>query len=244
MPQQIIKKVEILINAYKTGLLGDITMPEDTHPVFKTREEKLVYYTLPMALNYQRDSFKLWVAAKETWEDELTKDVFNIANTAKISFVGAQHMLIKHKLALQPNKHVATWRKISGTIYQNWGSIDNLIVASQNDFVKLRELIQYTHKGGFPYLSGPKIFNYWSHILTLYCDVELKNRSLIEIAPDTHIIKASVKLGVITESDADKISRENLSLKWRTLLMHTDIDPIDVHSPLWFWSRSGFKYEL
>jgi len=41
-----------------------------------------------------------------------------------------------------------------------------------------------------------------------------------------------------------KLSREEVSKIWRKLLEGTGIDPIDVHSPLWFWSRSGFKAEV
>jgi hypothetical protein len=41
-----------LHTAYKQGLLGYQTMPEDTHPNFSTNEEKLSYFTLPMSLNY------------------------------------------------------------------------------------------------------------------------------------------------------------------------------------------------
>jgi len=28
--------------------------------------------------------------------------------------------------------------------------------------------------------------------------------------------------------------------RWKTLLEGTELDPIDVHTPLWLWSRSGF----
>lgn len=34
-------------------------MPEDSHPEFQTQEERLCYFTLPMALNYQRNSYTL-----------------------------------------------------------------------------------------------------------------------------------------------------------------------------------------
>jgi hypothetical protein len=36
-------------------------MPEDSKPnEFKNQEERLVYFTLPMSLNYQRNSYTLW----------------------------------------------------------------------------------------------------------------------------------------------------------------------------------------
>ncbi|KUK76927.1 MAG: Uncharacterized protein XD93_0643 [candidate division WS6 bacterium 34_10] len=240
----ILTKVRKLLDLYSSGNLGDTTMPEGTHPVFNNQEEKLLYYTFPMALNYQRNSYKLWEAAKQTWEDETTKQIFDIKWVSEHTEEELREKLLKYKLALQPNKHIDTWKRISETIYSNWRSISKLIEWSEEDFLYLKELIQKQHKKGFPYLSGPKIFNYWSYILTEYCDIELKYRNFIEIAPDTHVIQASVRLGVIEEDDISKLSREEVSKIWRSLLEGTGIDPIDVHSSLWFWSRGGFKVEV
>jgi hypothetical protein len=240
----VLNKIHKLLDLYSSGQLGDTTMPEDTHPTLKTQEQKLLYYTLPMALNYQRNSYKLWEAAKQTWEDENTKHIFDIKWVSENSEKELRKKLLQYKLALQPNKHINTWKRISQTIYTNWKTISNLIDKSDENYLQLKEIVQGKYKKGFPYLSGPKIFNYWSYILTEYCDVELKNRNFIEIAPDTHIIQASIKLGILNEDDSKKLSREEISIIWRKLLKGSSIDPIDVHSPLWFWSRGGFKIEV
>lgn len=113
---------------------------------------------------------------------------------------------------------------------------------TDEDYIKLRDTVQIKYKKGFPYLSGPKIFNYWSYIVSSYGRVPLKHREFIEIAPDTHVIKCSVKLGVISESEAATLTREKISEIWRLALQGSGIDPIDLHSPLWFWSRGGFEY--
>ena len=107
-----------------------------------------------------------------------------------------------------------------------------------------KNIIQQDYKKGFPYLSGPKIFNYWSFILGEYGKVKLHNREYIEIAPDTHITQCSVLLGVITQNEADNLSKDEVSEKWRKLLIGSGITPIEMHSPLWFWSRNGFLYKL
>lgn len=240
MNDDLIAKIKILLNDYQQGKLGDTTMPEDIHPVFPDLEAKRIYYTLPMALNYQRNSYKLWEAAKATWEDSETQDVFSLQYCSTKSPDELRPKLVKHKLALQPNKHIDTWFRIANTINENWGSVSKLIEENDSDYLQLREIVQKKLKKGFPYLSGPKIFNYWMYIMSEYGEVELKNRQFIEIAPDTHIIQASVKLGIISEKDATKLSREKISEIWRELLKDTDIDPIDMHSPLWFWSRGGF----
>ena len=238
----LIVSCRLLLSAYKTGQLGQTRMPEDSNPGFVDDEVRLAYFTLPMSLNYQRDSYKLWEAALATITDHVTSAVFDVKASASMNEDELRKKLILHKVALQPNKHIATWQTISQTVVANWGSIGGLLAAANHDYVQLRELVQHTHKKGFPYLSGPKIFNYWCFILTQYCGVELKHADQIDIAPDTHITQCSVRLGVISAAEADILSKEAISLRWRTALDGSGIIPIHMHAPLWFWSRNGFLF--
>jgi hypothetical protein len=241
----LIKNVKTLINAYNLGLLRETVMPEDTHPDFKDiKEAQISFFTLPMALNYQRNSYKLWKSATETFNDKECCDVFDIRKVVNMEDDVLRNKLLKYKLALQPNNHIKIWKTISETVHNNFVSFVNMIKQIDNDFLKLREVVQKEYKKGFPYLSGPKIFNYWSYILTQYGGIVLKNSEYIEIAPDTHVIQASIRLGVISKEESGKISREEISRRWREKLKDSKINPIDVHSPLWFWSRSGFKFVI
>jgi len=244
MTSEIIKKCRTLLRAYEKGLLGDQNMPEDCHPVFKTKEEKLTYFTLPMALNYQRDSYKLWQAAKKTFEDKETRDVYNLRNVARMDESVLREKLLKHKLALQPVKHIQTWHKISKTIFENWETLNNFFETNKNDFLLIKNATQLAYKKAFPYLSGPKIFNYWSFIISTYGGVSLSNKEFIEIAPDTHITKCSVKLGVTTQEESNTLSKDQVSERWRKILSGSGILPIEMHPPLWFWGRNGFKFKI
>jgi hypothetical protein len=242
--REIIENCKILLEAYKRGKLGIQKMPEDSSPEFSDKETRLVYFTLPMALNYQRNSYKLWESALKTFQDENTKIIFNIKNSANLDEEKLREYLIKYKIALQPNKHIATWQKISKTISKNWESISNLFESVNYDFLKLKRIIQGEFKKGFPYLSGPKIFNYWSFIIQEYGKIKLKNSNFIEIAPDTHITKCSVILGVISKEESENLTKEKISERWREILKDTKINPIEMHPPLWFWSKNNFKFKL
>lgn len=244
--EEIIKNCRILLQAHKQGKLGYSKMPEDSSPEFsdEDKETRLTYFTLPMALNYQRDSYKLWESALKTFQDDETKIIFNIKNSANLDEGKLREYLTKHKIALQPNKHIATWQKISKTISENWGSISNLLEHSNYDFLKLKNIIQNKFKKDFPYLSGPKIFNYWSFIIQEYGKAKLKNSEFIEIAPDTHITKCSVILGVINQEESENLTKDKISERWREILKETEINPIDMHPPLWFWSRNNFQFKL
>ncbi len=235
-----------LILAFKSGKLGQTVMPEDSNPGFSDadKEVKIAYFTLPMALNYQRDSYKLWEAVLKTYNDLETRFVFDVKKVTEASEDNVRKALMKYKVALQPNKHVNTWRVIAKTISENWGSFTKFFESNENDFLKIKQTVKVGYKKGFPYLSGPKIFNYWSFIMSTYGGIVLTNRDWIEIAPDTHITQCSVKLGVITQEEAMSLTKDAISERWRELLKGSGIDPIDMHSPLWFWSRNGFIFKI
>lgn len=243
---KIISDCQVLLGAYKAWELGYMRMPEDSCPSFSDmdNESRLAYFTLPMSLNYQRDSYRLWEWALQSFQDTEVKQIFDVKKSASMDTQELQKLLMRYKVSLQPNKHPATWQKISQTIAENWESIWGLLKFCEYDFLKLREIVQWRFKSGFPYLSGPKIFNYWSFIIQTYGKVTLKNSEFIEIAPDTHVTKCSVMLWVITAEESVLLSKEAISARWREILKNTNINPIDMHSPLWFWSRNDFQFKL
>ncbi|MCC2630688.1 MAG: hypothetical protein K0S38_497 [Candidatus Paceibacter sp.] len=240
----LIDKCRFLINACDEGKLGTTVMPEDSSPTFtdKQKEKRIAYFTLPMALNYQRDSYKLWEAALKTWNDKETRVVFDVKKAAALDTDVLRKYLGRYRLALQPNKHTHSWQSISKVVTEEWGSFEKMLSALDYDFLKLKQTIQGTHKKRFPYLSGPKIFNYWSSILKRYAQVELKNIEHIELAVDTHILKCSIALEVITSEEALKLERLAIADKWRKALNGSGIAPSEMHFILWFWSRNGFLY--
>ena len=242
----IIQNCRKLLLAYQEGKLGYMKMPEDENPWFSSREKelRLAYFTLPMALNYQRNSYKLREAALQTYQDPETKDVFDIQKVSEIPEAKLREKLLKYKVALQPNKHINTRKTIAATIAKNWWSCEELFTAADNDFLKLKKIIQHSHKKWFPYLSWPKIFNYRSFIVWTYGKIPLKNTEYIDIAPDTHVTKCSVKLWVISSQEAETLSKEQISEKRREILKWSWITPIQMHPPLRFWSRNNFIFEL
>ena len=69
-----------------------------------------------MALNYQRNSYKLWESAKSTYEDNETNFVFDTKKVVSSKMEDIQNALIKYKVALQKNKQTEIWIKLSNTI--------------------------------------------------------------------------------------------------------------------------------
>lgn len=118
MNNKLLADCNKLLTAYKNGLLGQTVMPEDSNPGFSVSEieQRLSYFSLPMALNYQRDSYTLWKSALDTYKDTGTSGVFDVNTVSRMTEDELRSKLQKYKLALQPNKHIATWMKISTTV--------------------------------------------------------------------------------------------------------------------------------
>lgn len=239
-----LKKVLNLRSMYLKGLLGGEIMPEDNNPNLpKQSAENYLYFTLPMALNYQRNSYSLWEAANKTYHDQETVGIFDPVYVCSIDEGLLRSQLMKHKVALQPNKHVSTWSTLCRTLYRDFeGDIRNLFIICGWHIPSILQYIQKENKRDFPYLCGPKICNYWLYVISNYTDSRLTGKEYLSIAPDTHVIQATKKLGLIDEKQMESNDLQNIvNVVWGEQLAGTELALIDLHTPLWLWSRGGFK---
>lgn len=241
--RDILPLVYKLREMHQRGELGGEVMPEDSNPHLPQESiENYHYFTLPMALNYQRNSYTLWRCATQTYNDEKTRWVFNPKITLEMGEGALRDALTKYKVAIQPNKHTSTWFKISETLCLLFhGDVRFLLNQNNWHIPNVLDCIQRENKKGFPYLSGNKICNYWLYVLDQYTNANFTGRDALSVAPDTHVIQASIRLGLVDQKYQENPDIQSLvSNAWRELLEGTEISPIDVHTPLWLWSRGGF----
>lgn len=244
MQNNILETVEQLYTMWKKGILGGEVMPEDENPHLERDSLKnYLYFTLPMALNYQRNSYSLWKSANQTYQDNETRFVFNPIEVLKRPFEEVQLALTKYKVALQKNKQTEIWIKLCDTFVKLFdGDIRKLFTKFNHDVDRIRDFIQKENKSLFPYLSGTKICNYWLYVIWQYTDEKYQNLENLTVAPDTHVIKASHKLGLITDLELKSSNIQEIVIeRWNYLLKGTKYKPIDIHTPLWLWSRNGFQ---
>lgn len=242
--EEILDKVDKLIVMYKTGELGGEVMPEDANPhLGKSSLDNYLYFTLPMALNYQRNSYTLWDSALKTYQDEETRFVFNPKMCLDKSSEEVQYALTKYKVALQSQKQTEIWLSLCKTFVELFdGDIRKLFDMFDNDVDRIRDFIQKDNKKKFPYLSGTKICNYWMYVIWEYTDRKYKNIENLTVAPDTHVCKATHKLGLINDDEFNSSNVGQIVIdKWKELFKNTKYKSIDIHTPLWLWSRNGFK---
>ncbi len=234
-------KVKRLLALYEQGLIPTLAQHEVNPGLPKGSRENYLYFTLPVCINFQRSSPAMWAAALATWNDEATRYVFSPERLAETSPEQARRDLTAHKLALQPNKHTLIWTTIAQTLHEYYEDDPrNIIKEAESDAGQLITLLQKTHRKRFPYLSGPKLSNYWPFILSLYTDVMFKNAQEISIIPDTHVLQCSAYLG-ITPVGATPLEVESA---WKELLRGSGINPSRVHPALWNWSRNKFQPEV
>ena len=243
---EVLDKVDQLIQLHIDGKLGGDKMPEDENPSLpKSSLDNYLYFTLPMSLNYQRNSYVLWECANKSFLDNDTKDIFFPELVLKMSDDELRYKLTKHKVALQPNKQPVIWRRLCNTFVTKFHG-DLRIFFYENDY-SIKKIKDYiiNNKKDFPYLGGNKIMNYWLYVMEQYTDLEFVDRENITVAPDTHIIQASEKLGVITTLERNLSNvQEIVANRWIELLKDTELCPIDIHTPMWLWSRGKFTVNL
>jgi hypothetical protein len=227
--------VQSLIRAYESGHFGPAV--HETHPELALgSRENYLYFTLAPALNFQRRSEGLWRGADATFRDDKTQFVFFPENVRRGRDAYAR-ALARHSLAAFREKHTDIWLTVATTLHETFGNDPRALLAECGyDVVQVRGLVTASRRK-FPYLSGPKLLNYWLYMLDSFTDVQFANRGEITIIPDVHVMAASVRLGLVPESVT---SREEVARAWSSLLSGTDLAPIDLHGPLWRWGRLGF----
>lgn len=236
-----LERVKKLLACFEQGLIPTLAQHEVNPALPLGSRENYLYFTLPVCINFQRSSPAMWASALKTYADPETQYLFFPEKLAETPIDKIRADLTKHRLALQPNKHVLIWTTIAKTLHDFYsGDPRQIIAEAGTDAGELITILQKTHKVRFPYLSGPKLSNYWPYILSRYTDVKFKNSHLISIIPDTHIIQSSIKLGLV----ATNATSLQVELAWKNLLAGSEIAPTTMHTVLWNWSRNKFLPEV
>ena len=241
---EILFKIRQLMEVHQKGLLGGEKMPEHENPKLdRGSKENYLYFTLPMALNYQRNSYVLWECANRLFQN--APELFDCTAVLLMPESTLQEQLVSYKVALQQNKQPAIWKTLCSTFAGKFdGDIRNFFCEMEFEISAIKEYI-HKNKKLFPYLGGNKICNYWLYVMEQYTDAKFKDRENITVAPDTHVIQASIKLGVINEEEVKKSDVQMiLSERWCELLKGTEYVPIDLHTPMWLWSRGKFSVKI
>ena len=239
--QKLLTKAKNLFMLYQSGKIKRLEQHEVHPDLLKGERVNYLYFTLPVAINFQRSSPAMWQAALKTWNDPKTRYVFFPEKLKAKKHNIIKRDLLKYHLAVQTNKHPYIWIKISDTLTKYFQSDPKKVLEEGDmDVEKILQIIQHDRKTDLPYLSGLKMSNYWLYILSQFTDAKMKNLNKISIIPDTHVIQSSIRLGLVKKNTEP----QKLALAWDKLLDGSEINPVDMHPVLWNWSRNSFKPEV
>ncbi len=236
-----LKRVIRLHRLFHAGKIPTLAQHE-VHPRLpKGSRENYLYFTLPPSLNFQRASPAMWAAALKTYEDVSTRWLFSPEEVIQRKREEVQTALVKHKLALQKNKHTDIWIAVCKVLHEHFKDDPReLFRKAKWDVAQILKTLQQDMRKEFPYISGPKMANYWLYILSQYTDAKFKNMQEISIIPDTHVLQCSLKLGLSTPEMASL----EVAAVWKELLRESSVSPVDMHPVLWNWSRNNFLPEV
>lgn len=244
---------EVAVLLYESFLTTDIhshkSMPEDEPPEGVTRGsyEHMMFITLTVSIDYQRDAVQLWNNSRMTYEDLDTQYLFDPAAMRNIPFDDIVIDMQKHGLSKKPLKDAKIWTTICRTLDQDWcGDPCKLLEDCNWDARQVLERLRL-NKSDYPYLNGNKIGPLWLRMLRDNVGISnLRNLDKVPIPVDIHVARATLATGVVRGQfegnlnglfqyirDAWFESVKGLSTGKRPMMA------LDVDEPLWQLSKYG-----
>jgi hypothetical protein len=255
------KVAELLYSAFSTtGILGRIEMPEDLTPrgVQRGSFDHLLFLTLTVSIDYQRDAVALWRSSRQTFEDTATRYLFDPQSLHKASPRQITADMQIHKLSKKPKKDAHIWRTVGVTFFKKWeGDPRNFLQSCHWDSLAILEGLKndnHVHNkrsvSDYPYLRGPKIGPLWLRMLRDNAGIEqLKNLDKVPIPVDIHVARATLATGVIRGKTQGQLHDlfEDVRMVWAESVKGLSakdrpVIALDVDEPLWHLSKYGCTY--
>lgn len=248
----------LLYEAFRTtGIHGRVDMPEDRLPqgVEAGSLEHILFLTLTVAIDYQRDAHALWESARRTYEDPETRYLFNPAALHEVAYSKIVDDLQRHGLSKKSQKDTFIWRTVGLSFYKKWnGDPRNFLADCGYDGPTiLRRLKEDQHLGDgrpyadFPFLRGDKIGPLWLRMLRDNARIDtIQNLESVPIPVDIHVARASLCLGVVYGKYEGRLEDlfADVRRAWAESVKGHSVDgrpmiALDVDEPLWHLSKFG-----
>lgn len=247
-----------LYHAFTTnGILGRNDMPEDSPPeqIERGSLEHILFLTLTVTIDYQRNADELWRASCRSYDDSSTRYLFNPQDLHLTPFQKEMEDMQKYGLSKKIQNDAWHWRTVGVTFYKKWGGDPRNFLANCDwDAPTILNRLKkdtHTYNGrewlDFPYLRGDKIGPLWLRMLRDNAGItEIRNMDKVPIPVDIHIARASLAVGVVRGQYNGSLpelynqirqvwfeSVRDLSIEGRSMIA------LDIDEPLWHLSRYG-----
>jgi len=237
------------------GIFGPNVMPEDLlwgsdlSDIGTKRGSygHLMFITMVVSIDYQRDADKLWEAGRKTMDDAETKWLFSpdIVNGKPVSEI--MLAMRKHRLSQKHSKDAGIWKKVAESFSNVYESDPrNLLKECGYDAMKIySKKYDIRFKKNFPFLSGNKIFPLWLRMLHDNLDIDLKNLEKIPIPVDVHIARTTFTTGCLKGDYTGTIAdiSPKIDEAWKKVVMELEHPKIkyalQLDESLWHLGKYG-----
>ena len=190
------------------GIHGHQDMPEDLLPAGVARRslEQILFITLTVSIDYQRDAPSLWESSRKTMADPETRYLFSPGRLHESGLAKVRNDMLRHGLAKKPCKDAYIWHTVGVTFLKKYGGDPrNLLLACSWDAVKVLRALRdgrHTQRNrevlDFPYLRDPKIGPLWLRMLRDNVGMtELRSMEEVPLPVDVHVARATLCLGIV-----------------------------------------------
>ena len=252
------KVAKILYEAFVTkGIFEKKEMPEDILPnnMEKGSLHHILFITLTVSIDYQRDAPSLWESSRNTYYDSFTRYLFDPKSLHETPFKKIEEDLQRYNLSKKPRKDAQIWRTLGVTLLKKWGGnpLNFIDDCDWDSNIILRRLRTDTHEYNnrmvtdFPYLRGPKIGPLWLRMLRDNIGItKLNNLEKVPIPVDIHVARATLSTGVVRGyfcGRLDEISKDIRKVWYKSTkdlkIRERNMIALDVDEPLWHLSKYG-----
>jgi hypothetical protein len=249
---------ELLYNSFTSnGIYGSTDMPENNMPnnVLKGSLEHILFITLTVSIDYQRDAQALWDSSRNTFHDPETRYLFNPKLLYETPLIKIVEDMQKYKLSKKPKKDANIWRTVGVTFYKKWECDPRNFLKSCNwdSLLILEHLKKDTHLNNkslvldYPYLRGPKIGPLWLRMLRDNVGItQLRNLENVPIPVDIHVARATLATGIVRGKFRGGLSGvfKYIRKAWfesvkELRIKNREMIALDMDEPLWHLSKYG-----
>lgn len=251
-----LKQINVFLLALTSGsALGAIITPKG---VSHGSLEHIMFITLTVAIDYQRDAIGLWENSRKTFEDPETSYLFDPKSLHETQPSVIRKDLQKYGLSKKKYKDAEIWRTVGVSFFKKWqGNPINFLsdcgFEAPEILLRLRsDMHLYNSKArqDYPYLRGNKIAPLWLRMLWDNVGIaNIKNLDKVPIPVDIHIARATLATGIVRGRYSGSLEGifQEIRKAWFNSVKGTAIHgrnmiALDVDEPLWHLSKFGCTY--
>jgi hypothetical protein len=254
------KAARLLFDAFSTtGIHSSKEMPEDVLPDLEFGSlEHILFITLTVSIDYQRDAADLWESGRKTYNDPTTRYLFNPKATSETPLPTIIRDMQKYKLSRKPQKDAVIWSTVGISFYKKWqGDPRNFLEDSEWQSLRILQHLKVDSRlsnqrriSDFPYLRGDKIGPLWLRMLKDNAGISnIRSLDLVPIPVDIHIARATLALGIVHGIYSGNFGNlfESIRKAWFESVRGLQVNDrpmiaLDVDEPLWHLSRYGCTF--